>query len=84
MVLPELSPGTSLVDIATRLMKKADFTKKIANSVKIVDGINRNIPENISPHTNYPLEFFFHRANHIAVEIVLWCKVVILPKIKIE
>jgi len=65
-------------------MKKADFTEKIANSAQIGNGINRTIPENTSPHTNYPLEFFFHRANHIAVEIILWWKVVILPKIKIE
>lgn len=34
---------------------------------------------NCLPHTNYSLEFLFHRPNHIAMKIILWCKVVILP-----
>lgn len=30
------------------------------------------------PHTNDSLELFLHRTNHVAVEIVLQCEVVIL------
>lgn len=36
------------------------------------------------PHTNYPLELFFHWTNHVAVKIIFWCEVVVLPWIRIK
>lgn len=34
------------------------------------------------PYANYLLKFFFHRADHVTVKIIFWCKVVVLPWIR--